>query len=153
MDRERLSLAESQPIVTPITRLFMKVGSRVRRRRELQAPVLVTILSGTDGRRASRPIAGTTLNLSETGALLSLTEIAVDGLILDRVPGDGVSDLMELDVDVRAPEPAAFSALAKVIWLEEVRRSGATPRHHLVGVRFVKLYKRDQESLARALKD
>jgi hypothetical protein len=144
---------EREPVANPVTHFFLKAGRRVRRRKEIEAAAQVTIVSALDGRRSARPIAGKTLNLSQTGALLALPEIAVDDLMLDRAAGDGISDLVEIDVHVGVGDGIGFSALGKVIWLEEVRRTATAPRHHLVGVRFVKLYKQDQENLQRVLED
>lgn len=138
-------------LANPVTHFFLKVGRRLRRRVEIDAEVRATIISTRDGRRADREIIGRTVNLSHAGALIILPEVAANDFTLSAEPGEGVTNLLEMDVRVGDRDPTCFSALAKVVWLEEIRKGGRNRHYFLAGIRFVKLYRRDQEILGQIL--
>ena len=136
-----------QSVANPVSHFFLKVGRRLRRRVEIDAEARVTIVSSASGERAGRSIVGRTVNLSQNGALLILPDRHVDQLSFDVASGDDVSNMVEVDIVTEPTPRIGFHAMAKIVWMEEMRRDTGRRPYYLVGLRFVKLFARDADAL------
>lgn len=142
---------ERSSVANLATHFSLKVGRRRIKRIDIEAVAEVTIISGSDGAYSKKPLIGRTINLSESGALLLLPRTEIDNLTLDPRAENNVNNVCEVKINVDDDPLKSFNGLAKVIWTEPMRQGSHT--FHLVGIRFVKLYNQDKETLRQVLLD